>query len=201
MKAHRNLVLAQQQELRPSRRWLAESEAPRAQTLATIERLLPWGELVALVRPHYDRDLAKARGGRPGFGLEMLLRAFCLSLLWRVSYRGLAGSLADSSAMAAFIGTPLARRTPSASRLRAFFHFLSDTSPEGEVMNLMDLLAIRIREHITAAGLSYIPGRIDEPIFKALVSNPGAAPKAAAMATDNQRLRDEILAQRGDADG
>lgn len=188
MNLSRNMVYDHQQELKPSRRWLAEADAPRAQTLAAVDRIIPWGELVAMVRPCFAKDRTKAKGGRPGFSLEMLLRVFALSLLWRASFRGLAGSLADSASMSAFIGSPIARRTPSASRLREFFAFMSRTVPEGEVLNLTDLVAFRIREAITDAGLAYVPGRIDEPQFRSIATNhppPGPGGGGSAAGTES----------------
>jgi IS5 family transposase len=42
----------------------------RYEFLATMERIVPWAELCAVVEPHYP----KAGNGRPPIGLERMLR-------------------------------------------------------------------------------------------------------------------------------
>ena len=43
---------------------------PKAQFLARMDGLIPWGEFCALIEPHYP----KAGNGRPPVGLERMRR-------------------------------------------------------------------------------------------------------------------------------
>ena len=112
MKPNNNTVRAQQQSLRPSRRWLQESQASRARTLGLTDQIIPWPELIALVRPYFASDQQKRQGGRTGFSLEMLIRIYVIALLWQCSYRSLQWAIEDSASLAAFVGTPIACRSP-----------------------------------------------------------------------------------------
>lgn len=172
MKVARNTILAREQELRVSTRWLSEASGSRAQTLALLDRVLPWPALIAAVRPAYSADVRKARGGRPGHSLQMMLRAYVISQVWRMSYRVLAGSLSDSAAFAAFVGSPLARATPGATRLRAFVALLDKSHAEGEALPLRDTVDLLILTALRNAGLSYVRGTIDEPVFKSVRTAP-----------------------------
>ena len=46
----------------------------RAEFLSQMERVVPWAELVALVKPHYP----KGETGRPPVGVERMLRIYFL---------------------------------------------------------------------------------------------------------------------------
>ena len=47
----------------------------KAQFLARMEGLIPWGEFCALIEPHYP----KAGNGRPPMGLERMLRMYLVA--------------------------------------------------------------------------------------------------------------------------
>ena len=46
--------------------------------------MVPWVELVALIRLH-ARGAHQALGGRPPFSIETMLRIQCLQLWWNLS--------------------------------------------------------------------------------------------------------------------
>ena len=68
----------------------------KAEFLAEMERLMPWGDLCALIEPHYP----KAGNGRPPIGLERMLRMYCIANWF---------NLADEACEEALIDTPLFR--------------------------------------------------------------------------------------------
>ena len=69
-----------------------------------------------------------------------------------------------------------------------------------EVLPLEHVIGRKVREAFARAGLTYRPGQIAEPILKSIApQSPAAKEKAAAMATENQRLVDDILARRDGA--
>ncbi len=56
----------------------------RAAFLAEMERVVPWGELCALIEPVYS----KPGKGRPPVGLERMLRIYFLAHVQSVGSRG-----------------------------------------------------------------------------------------------------------------
>ena len=49
-----------------------EQAHEEARVLGEMERVVPWGELVALIEPHYP----KGKTGRPPFGIAVMRRQF-----------------------------------------------------------------------------------------------------------------------------
>jgi IS5 family transposase len=76
----------------------------RAQFLADMERVLPWGELCALIAPVYP----KGEGGRPTIPLERMLRIYFLQHWFNLSDPAAEEALYDSASMRAFAGIDLA---------------------------------------------------------------------------------------------
>ncbi len=77
----------------------------RAQFLAEMERVVPWGELCALIGPVYP----KGEGGRPAVPLERMLRMYFLQLWFNLSDPAVEEALYGSAAMRAFAGIDLGR--------------------------------------------------------------------------------------------
>lgn len=71
--------------------------------LAEMDRVVPWGELCALIEPHYP----KAGRGRPPIGLERMLRLHFLQQWFKLSDPGLEDQLYDSIAMRRFVDIDL----------------------------------------------------------------------------------------------
>jgi hypothetical protein len=198
----RNNLLNRPAELKPSRRWLQESDATRAQNLAVIDAALPWSKLVEMARPFFIADLAKPQGGRPGYGLELMIRSWVLALLYSASHRGLAIEIQESGSMAAFIGSPLARATPGASRLKSFTRLLAETTPPGEVLSLADLMAIRVRDALSTASLAYRAGVIREFVLQRTPPpTPAARDRAEALAAANAETTRHLREMRAESGG
>ena len=65
----------------------------RARFLADMERVVPWGELCALIEPVYR----KAGNGRPPIDLELMLRVYFLTQWFILSDLGVEEALYDSA--------------------------------------------------------------------------------------------------------
>ena len=139
-------------------RWPKAKPPRRADALATIERLIPWGKLESIIRPHYASDTQKA--GRPGYSLRMLIRCYVLQSFWQLNDYGLENFVLDSHAAARFIGSdPWQPRPPSASRMRDFRKFLENRMLDFE-------LRAAVTDAVYSAGLQVRFGCIAEPIFR-----------------------------------
>lgn len=139
-------------------RWPKAKPPRRAAVLNQIERLMPWAELEAIVRPYYASDTQRA--GRPGVSLRMLIRCFVLQHFWTLSDYGLEAFILDSHAAAKFIGSdPWQPRPPSASRMRDFRRLLENKMLDFEIRRA-------VAEAVHSAGLQVRPGCIAEPIFR-----------------------------------
>lgn len=93
----------------------------RAQFLAEMERVVPWGELCALIEPVYP----KAGNGRPPVGLERMLRIYFLQHWFNLSDPAVEEALYESASMRAFAGIDLGREpAPDETTMCKFRHLL-----------------------------------------------------------------------------
>jgi hypothetical protein len=75
----------------------------REQFLQTMESVVPWSELEALIEPHYP----KAGNGRQPVGLSIMLRIYFLQHWFNLSDPGAEDALYDSPALRGFAGVDL----------------------------------------------------------------------------------------------
>src|SRR3970040_2132436 len=93
----------------------------RAAFLAEMDRVVPWGELCALIEPVYP----KAGDGRPPLELELMLRVYFLQQWFNLSDPAVEEALYDSAAMRAFAGVDLERQAaPDETTVCRFRHLL-----------------------------------------------------------------------------
>ena len=79
---------------------LASVRTKKKEFLAQIERIVPWGEWVAMIRPCYYKG---ERGNKP-YALELMLRLFILQNLYDLSDEGTVAEVIDSRAFSDFCG-------------------------------------------------------------------------------------------------
>lgn len=77
----------------------------RAQFLAEMDRVVPWGEIAAAIEPHYPKP--GAEGGRPAIALEKMLRIYFLQAWFNLSDPAVEEALYDSASMRSFVGIDL----------------------------------------------------------------------------------------------
>jgi IS5 family transposase len=89
--------------------------------LATMEQVVPWQELCAVIEPHYP----KAGNGRPPVGLERMLRMYFVQHGFNLADEACEEALLDSTALRRFVGIDLGReRVPDGTTLLKFRRLL-----------------------------------------------------------------------------
>jgi IS5 family transposase len=82
--------------------------------LATMEEIVPWAELCAVIEPHYP----KPGNGRPPVGLERMLRMYFVQQWFNLADAACEDALLDSTALRRFVGIDLGQeRVPDATTL------------------------------------------------------------------------------------
>ena len=88
---------------------------PKQVLLDEMERVMPWGDLLALIAPHAP----VAKTGRPPFELAMMLRIHCLQQWFGLSDLGAEEALFEASYFRDFVGLSGTQRIPD-PRVRQF---------------------------------------------------------------------------------
>lgn len=73
--------------------------------LQTMEQVVPWAALCAVIGPHYP----KAGKGRPPVGLERMLRMYFVQHWFNLADEACEEALLDSTALRRFVGIDLGR--------------------------------------------------------------------------------------------
>lgn len=93
----------------------------KAEFLARMEALVPWGAFCALIEPHYP----KAGNGRPPVGLERMLRMYLVANWFNLADEACEDALYDVPVFREFCRIDLGReRVPDATTLLHFRHLL-----------------------------------------------------------------------------
>ena len=108
--------------------------------LATMEQLVPWSALCAVIKPHYP----KTGKGRPPVGLERMLRMYFVQHWFNLADETFEEALLDSTAIRRFVGIDLGReRVPDGTTLLKFRRLL-------EKYELGAGSAIRVRDKLSS---------------------------------------------------
>jgi IS5 family transposase len=130
----------------------------REKFLASMEEVVPWGELLAALKPHYP----DGKRGRPPIGLERMLRLYFLQQWYGLADEALEDAVYDSHAMRNFLGINLATDpVPDATTLLKFRHLL-------EEKDLCAAIFETINAHLEERGLLMREGTlVDATIINA----------------------------------
>ena len=79
---------------------LTQVRTKKREFLAEIDRIVPWGEWISLVRPCYYKG---ERGNKP-YDLERMLRIYLVQNLYNLSDRTTVTEVIDSRAFSDFCG-------------------------------------------------------------------------------------------------
>jgi IS5 family transposase len=136
--------------------------------LATMEQIVPWAAMCAVIEPHYP----KAGNGRPPVGLERMLRMYFVQHWFNLADAACEDALLDSTALRRFVGIDLGReRVPDATTLLKFRRLL-------EKHKLGEALFAKVGEVLQAHGLKVGTGKIvDATIIGAPSSTKNAEKK------------------------
>lgn len=118
--------------------------------LDEMNQVVPWGELAAVVAPHYQ----SARTGRPLTEVELLLRLHCLQLWYNLSDPGLEDAVHDRLSFQRFLGLdPLNQRVPDETTVLNFRRLL-------ESHDLSERIFAKVNEGLAAQGLLVKTGTV-----------------------------------------
>jgi IS5 family transposase len=140
----------------------------RAAFLAEMDRVVPWRELCALIKPFYPR----AGNGRPPKPLEQMLRIYFLQQWFDLSDPGVEEALYDSASMRSFVGLDLGREpVPDETTILNLRHLL-------EAHELGRRLFEEVHVHLERQGIKIAKGTIvDATIINAPSSTKNASGK------------------------
>ena len=99
---------------------LAQVRTKKKEFLEQMERIIPWGEWMALIQPFYYKG---ERGNKP-YGLELMLRLFILQNLYNLSDEGTVAEVVDSRAFSDFCGVDSSNQVPNGDTLGRFRNLL-----------------------------------------------------------------------------
>jgi IS5 family transposase len=147
----------------------------REHFLATMEQVVPWAELCALIEPYYP----KAGKGRPPVGLERMLRMYFVAHWFNLADEACEEALLDSTTLRRFVGIDLGReRVPDGTTLLGFRRII-------ETKGLGPALFAKVGEVLQARGLKVGSGTI---VDATIISAPSSTKNA-------QRERDPEMHQ------
>jgi transposase, IS5 family len=140
----------------------------RDKFLRTMDLIVPWSELCAVVEPHYP----KGEGGRPPIGLERMLRMLFVQHWFNLADEACEEALYDSASLRAFVGIDLGReRVPDGTTLLKFRRLL-------EKHKLGEALFAKVGALLQSRGLKVGSGTIvDATIIGAPSSTKNAEGK------------------------
>jgi len=87
---------------------LAQVRTKKKEFLSQIERIVPWGEWLAMIQPCYYKG---ERGNKP-YPLEIMLRLYLLQNLYDLSDEAAVGEAIDSRAFSDFCGVDSSNQVP-----------------------------------------------------------------------------------------
>jgi len=118
--------------------------------LDTMERIVPWAQLCAIIEPHYP----KRGNGRPPIGLERMLRIHFVQHWFNLADFACEEALYDSAGLRRFVGIDLGREAvPDATTLLKFRHLL-------EKHKLGEQLFAEVGRVLQGSGMSLKTGTI-----------------------------------------
>src|SRR5438876_7336302 len=108
----------------------------RAIFLEEMEQVVPWGELCALVAPHYPQP---GKGRRP-VGVERMLRIYFLQQWFNLSDPAVEEALYDSVVMRQFVGIDLGcEPVPDETTVCKFRHLLEEHQLGEQILGQVNL--------------------------------------------------------------
>jgi len=99
---------------------LASVRTRKKEFLTQIERIVPWGEWIALIKPHYYKG---ERGNKP-YDLERMLRIYLIQNLYDLSDMATVAEVIDSRAFSDFCGVDSSNQVPDGDTLGRFRNLL-----------------------------------------------------------------------------
>ena len=122
----------------------------RDEFLTTMEQIVPWSSLCAVIEPHYPKGV----GGRPPIGLERMLRIHFIQHWFNLADVACEEALYDSVSLRRFAGIDLGHEpVPDATTMLKFRRLLNDNK-------LGEQLFAKVGEVLQASGFKLKTGTI-----------------------------------------
>ena len=144
---------------------LAEVRTHKKEFLEQMDRLVPWGEWVKKIQPHYYKG---ERGNKP-YDLELMLRIYVLQNLYNLADMAAMNEIIDSRAFSAFCRVDSSNQIPDGDTIGRFRNILIQH-------HLQQELFADVRKRLQEKGLLLMKGTI---VDSTLVAAPSS--------TKNQR--------------
>lgn len=148
--------------------------------LEQIERIVPWGEWITLIKPCYYKG---ERGNKP-YDLELMLRIYLIQNLYDLADEATVSEVVDSRAFSEFCGVESSNQVPDGDTLGRFRNLLIKNG-------LQEKLFAQVVEMLREKGLILKKGTIvDSTIISAPTSTKNADkkrdPEAHSVKKGNQ---------------
>ena len=128
--------------------------ARRTKFLETLDRIITWQDLKALIGPYYSEG---KRGAQP-YPLELMIRIHFLQLVYNLSDPMCEETLHDSFACRRFVGLTMDSKCPDETTILRFRHLLEKNGLDKQVFDLF-------KQQLTARGLLFSKGTIVDGSF------------------------------------
>ena len=133
---------------------LQQVRTKKKEFLAEIDRIVPWGEWINLIQPHYYKG---ERGNKP-YDLELMLRIYLVQNLYNLSDMATVAKDIDSRAFSEFCGVESSNQVPDGDTLGRFRNLLMKNGLQEKLFaQVVGLLAHR--------GLILKKGTIEDSTF------------------------------------
>ena len=115
---------------------LAQVRTRKKEFLSQIERIVPWGEWIALIRPYYYKG---ERGNKP-YDLERMLRIYLLQNLYNLADEATVAEVIDSRAFSDFCGVESSNQVPDGDTLGRFRNLLMQSGLQEKLFSQVVIL-------------------------------------------------------------
>ena len=139
---------------------LAEVRTRKKEFLMQMDRLVPWGEWVKKIQPHYY----KGESGNKPYDLELMLRIYVLQNLYNLADMAAMNEIIDSRAFSAFCGVDSSNQIPDGDTIGRFRNILNEHHMQEELFE-------DVKKRLQEKGLLLMKGTI---VDSTLVAAPSS---------------------------
>ena len=144
---------------------LSQVRTKKKEFLEQIERIVPWGEWLSLIKPCYYKG---ERGNKP-YDLELMLRIYLIQNLYDLADEATVNEVIDSRAFSDFCGVESSNQVPDRDTLGRFRNLLIKN-------DLQEKLFKQVVELLTKRGLILKKGTI---VDSTIISAPSSTKNAS----------------------
>ena len=144
---------------------LSQVRTKKKEFLEQIERIVPWGEWINLIKPCYYKG---ERGNKP-YDLELMLRIYLIQNLYDLADEATVNEVIDSRAFSDFCGVESSNQVPDGDTLGRFRNLLIKN-------DLQEKLFKQVVELLTKRGLILKKGTI---VDSTIISAPSSTKNAS----------------------